>query len=94
MVTHEFDERANIELPAANGNDEAARRLGPQGKAALKNKGGLVAEQVLGLREDFEQATDAMRNHREDIEPGDAINIAARFFDTAAKIYTLKAMAA
>ncbi|MBR4221466.1 MAG: hypothetical protein IKR81_09935 [Victivallales bacterium] len=42
MVTHEFDERANIELPAANGNDEAARRLGPQGKAALKNA-------VLGL---------------------------------------------
>ncbi len=60
----------------------------------LATKGGLVAEQVLGLREDFEQATDAMRNHREDIEPGDAINIAARFFDTAAKIYTLKAMAA
>ncbi len=60
----------------------------------LANKGGHIAEQAHLLQQTFESAADAMQNHAEDIAPNDALKIAERFFDTAAKIYTLTAMAA
>ncbi|MBR4675724.1 MAG: hypothetical protein IKP00_14785 [Victivallales bacterium] len=60
----------------------------------MAGKGGSTAEQAHGLLQPFLNAADAMQHHNEDIRPADAINLAARFFDLAAKIYTLEAMTA